>query len=116
MSVPRRQSTRFEGFQRQLGSSLLGVLRRSWRHASLGLLALLLGYYLGQNLITLLMVHVPGGRPTLVLAVVLVVELLIRLRGRLLTTEETPLAWRMVDNLRIGLTYALVMEAFKIGT
>jgi hypothetical protein len=79
-------------------------------------LALLLGYYAGQNLLTLLVVRIPGGRPLLVLALVVVTELGVRLRTRLLAEGERPLSWVMLDNLRIGATYAVVLEAFKLGT
>jgi hypothetical protein len=50
-----------------------------------------------------------------VLAVVLALEVLVRLRGRVVTGEP-PLVWRVLDNLRIGLVYAVVLEAFKLGT
>jgi hypothetical protein len=29
---------------------------------------------------------------------------------------EPPLLWRVIDNLRIGLVYAVVLEAYKLGT
>lgn len=116
MSPPPLQQTRYAAFERRLGGSLLGQLRRSWRSGSLALLALLLGYYAGQNLLTMLMLRLPGGRPLLVLALVLVAELVVRLRTRMLGSDSRPLAWVMLDNLRIGATYAIVLEAFKLGT
>jgi hypothetical protein len=51
-----------------------------------------------------------------VLTLVLFMELLVRLRTRAVRTEETPLLWVMLDNLRLGVTYAAVLEAFKLGT
>jgi hypothetical protein len=42
-------------------------------------------------------------------------ELIVRLRGRLVRGTPT-LAWMLVDNLRIGLVYAVVLDAFKLGT
>ena len=115
MTIPP-QRTRYAAFERRLGRSLLGQLRRSWRHASLALLSLLIGYFLCQNLISLLLVRVPGGRPAVVLTLVLSMELLVRLRTRVVRTEEKPLLWVMLDNLRLGTTYAAVLEAFKLGT
>jgi hypothetical protein len=116
MTIPPQQRTRYAALERRLGRSLLGQLRRSWRHASLALLSLLVGYFLSQNLITLLLVRVPGGRPAVVLTLVLSMELLVRLRTRAQRAEETPLLWVMLDNLRLGVTYAAVLEAFKLGT
>ena len=115
MTIPP-QRTRYAAFEQRLGRSLLGQLRRSWRHASLALLSLLVGYFLCQNLISLLLVRVPGGRPAVVLTLVLSMELLVRLRTRVVRSEEKPLLWVMLDNLRLGATYAAVLEAFKLGT
>jgi hypothetical protein len=39
----------------------------------------------------------------------------VRLRT-LLVGPEPSLGWVIVDNLRIGLTFAVVYEAFKLGT
>jgi len=52
-----------------------------------------------------------------VLALLLGFELLVRLRSWWVTdAEHPPLGWRLVDNLRLGATYAFVYEAFKLGT
>jgi hypothetical protein len=116
MTPPPLQRTRFAALERRLGLSLLGQWRRSWRNASLALLSLLGGYFLSQNLITVVIYQVPGGRPAVVLTLVLAMEGVVRLRSRLIQGEETPLAWVVMDNLRIGVTYAAVLEAFKLGT
>lgn len=94
---------------------LQGPFARGWRRGSLSVLALLLGFYLAQNLTSLLLVRLPGGRPVVVLAVLLGFELLVRLRSRVVRQEPPPL-WELVDNLRLGATYAFVYEAFKLGS
>lgn len=109
------QRTRLQGVLHRLGNQLLGWLRRSWRSASLSILALLLGNYLGQNLTSLLLLRVPVGRPLVVLILVLVIEAVVRLRSRLVG-DEPSLGWVIADNLRIGLVYSVVFEAFKLGT
>jgi hypothetical protein len=109
------QRTRFQGLQSRIGGSLLGQLRRSWRAGSLALLALLLGFFAGQNLTALLLYAAPGGRPAVVLLFVLVVEALVRLRSRYVGKDPS-LTWVVLDNLRIGACYAVVLEAFKLGT
>ncbi|MEI7664833.1 MAG: DUF565 domain-containing protein [Synechococcaceae cyanobacterium ELA263] len=111
----RLQQTRLQGVQRRLGDSLLRQLRQSWRAGSLSILSLLIGFYLAQNITAMLLVRFRGGRPLLVLALVLLFELIVRLRTRLVS-GPAPLPWVMVDNLRIGTTYAMVFEAFKLGT
>lgn len=115
MNGPARQRTRLQQLERRFGGSLLTQLRASWRSASLTLLGLLLGFYLAQNLTSLLLIHLPGGRPGGVLLFVLLSEVLVRLRTRFLT-DPPGLGWVIVDNLRLGATYALVLEAFKLGT
>lgn len=109
------QRTRFNRAIERLGVQLLGNLRGNWRHRSSVVLALLLGFYAGTNVTAYVLLSIPGGRPMAVLAMVLLVELVVRLRGRLV--RATPgLGWVVVDNLRIGLVYAVVLEAFKLGT
>jgi hypothetical protein len=42
-------------------------------------------------------------------------EVLVRLRGRL-AGERPGLVWVVLDNLRIGSVFAVVQEAFKLGS
>jgi hypothetical protein len=62
-----------------------------------------------------LIVRIPGGRPVVVLTLVLIVEAIVRLRSQMVRTEPN-LGWVVADNLRIGALYAVVLEAFKLGT
>lgn len=114
MSPPLFQTTRFERLQRQLSDLLLGGLRGSWRRRSLALLALLLGFFAAQN-ITALWLERLGLRPVVVLMLVLLIEVVVRLRTRLVLSRP-PLAWLLLDNLRLGLVYGLILEAFKLGS
>jgi hypothetical protein len=50
-----------------------------------------------------------------VLIWLLVIEAVVRLRSRLVE-DDPSLAWIVADNLRIGLVYAVVLEAFKLGS
>ncbi|MFM7652830.1 MAG: DUF565 domain-containing protein [Vulcanococcus sp.] len=114
MTPPPFQATRYERLQQRLGDQLLGIFRGSWRRRSLAALALLGGFYGGQNITTLWLERI-GLRPPVVLAMVLLIELVVRLRTRLVG-ERLSLGWLMLDNLRIGVMYALVLEAFKLGS
>lgn len=115
MSRPPLQRTRFNQAAEQLAALLLGSLRGNWRHRSTVLLALLLGFYAGSNVTSYVLLMIPGGRPMVVLLMVLLVELIVRLRGRLLISAPS-FGWVVVDNLRMGVVYAVVLEAFKLGT
>ena len=115
MTRSNLQPTRFNRAIERLIAQLLGNLRGNWRLRSSVVLALLLGFYAGSNLTAYVLLRIPGGRPMAVLTMVLLVELVVRVRGRLV--RATPgLGWVLVDNLRIGMVYAVVIEAFKLGT
>lgn len=116
MTLPPLQRTRLQAVVGGLGDGLLGWLRRGWRRASTALLALLGGFWLAQNLTTLLMLHLPGGRPLAALGMLLLVELTVRLRGRRGPEPEDSPLWLIIDNGRTGALYAVVLEAFKLGT
>jgi len=112
---PPLQRTRFNLALERLGSLLFGNLRGNWRNRSSVVLALLLGFYAGGNITTYVMLNIPGGRPMAVVLMVLLVELLVRLRGRLVPSQPG-LGWVLIDNLRMGAVYSVVLEAFKLGT
>jgi len=115
MTGKLRQRTRLELAQRRVGGVVLTQVRRNWRSGSLALLGLLVGYFLSQNLMAVLIMRVPGGRPVVVLALVLIVEAIVRLRSQMVQNQPS-LAWVIADNLRLGAIYAVVLEAFKLGT
>ncbi|MEB3185394.1 MAG: DUF565 domain-containing protein [Cyanobacteriota bacterium] len=115
-----RQPTRFARLAAAAATSLLGGVRGSWRRRSVLLLALLLGFFAGNSVTSYVLLIFPGGRPALVLMLVLLLELIVRLRTRTMVPRPaglgTPLGWMVVDNLRLGLVYAVVLEAIKLGT
>ena len=108
------QATRFDRLQRQGAQLLWGSFQGSWRRRSAGLLALLFGFYAGQN-VTSWWLQTIGQRPLVVLSVVVLLEMVVRLRTRIVQGSP-PLGWLVLDNLRIGLVYAVVLEAFKLGS
>lgn len=114
MSGPWQQ-TRLEQMQQRWGRVITAQIGRRWATASTALLALLAGIFLGENLSSVLLWKVTGGRPIVVLGLVLGHELLVRLRTRAIA-DLPPLGWVMADNLRIGVVFALVLEAFKLGS
>ncbi len=109
------QRTRLEQLQGRWGRVLRAQIGDRWATASGASLALLAGIFLGQNLSSVLLWGVVGGRPVVVLALVASHELVVRVRSRFVATAA-PLGWVMVDNLRIGVVFALVLEAFKLGS
>ncbi|TCD57269.1 DUF565 domain-containing protein [Synechococcus sp. BS55D] len=109
-----RQRTRYAQLEERLGSQLSMSLVGPWRRRSLGLLCLLIGFFLGSNLTTYYLQKI-GQRPLVVLVLVLVLELLVRLRSRV-QANPWPLSWIALDSLRLGVVYAVVLEAYKLGS
>ncbi|MFM7464297.1 MAG: DUF565 domain-containing protein [Cyanobium sp.] len=110
-----RQQTRLQLLLDQLGRSLRAQIGTRWATGSAALLALLGGIFLGENLSAILLWKLTGGRPILVMGMVVVYEVLVRLRTRAVS-DVPPLGWVVVDNIRIGVVFALVLEAFKLGS
>lgn len=109
------QQTRLKRAVDQLARSLRAQIGARWATASTALLALLGGIFLGENVSALLLWKLTGARPILVLGMVLLHELLVRLRTQVV--KDVPnLGWVVIDNLRIGMVFALVFEAFKLGS
>ncbi|QEY31759.1 DUF565 domain-containing protein [Synechococcus sp. RSCCF101] len=108
------QLTRYERLQQRGRDVLAGWLGGTWRRRSFSILSLLGGFYAGSNL-TVYYLQKIGQRPLVVLVLVLVLEVLVRIRSHLRLTPS-PLPWLMVDNARIGVVYAVVIEAFKVGS
>ena len=108
------QDTRLSRFQDRVGQRLQPGLTGPWAPRSLVLIALLSGFFLGSNITE----HIGEDltyRTICALPLVVIVELLIRLRNRI-KRFPLPLPWQVVDNLRIGFVYALALEAFKVGS
>jgi hypothetical protein len=108
------QATRFQRLLERGNALALDGFRGSWRRRSLALLSLLLGIYSGNNLTAVLLYWI-RPRPLVVLLVVVVIELIVRVRSHWLKGEPS-LGWVICDNLRLGLVYAVVLEAFKLGS
>ncbi|EAU73870.1 DUF565 domain-containing protein [Synechococcus sp. RS9916] len=108
------QRTRYERLQRQLGDQVQPVVDGPWKRRSLGALSLLLGFFLGSNLTTYYLEKI-GQRPVVVLVLVLLIEVVVRMRTRV-QSAPWPLGWVLLDNLRIGVVYAVVLEAYKLGS
>ena len=108
------QQTRLQSLFLQIGSYLSTSLVGSWKIRSIGLISLLIGNWFGGN-IPVYYLEERGQRVTAVILLVLVVELLVRLRTRV-NRQPWPIHWIALDNFRIGTTYSIVFEAFKLGS
>ena len=108
------QRTRLSRLQSRWGQALMEGVAGPWWLNSLRLIAVLMGFFGASTLSVFVSTHLPNRTAT-ALAALVVCELLVALRGAL-CKNGVPLHWRLLDNLRIGFVYAVVLEAFKVGS
>ena len=107
------QKTRFTVFYDSLNYVFLGFLKSSWKDKSFNLLSILFGYFLFATFITK---FISEGRNELLMIPVIIIlfEFIIRIRPQ--RTSKIYLLWLLLDKVRIGAVYALILEAFKLGS
>ena len=108
------QKTRF----RKLIDSLIFILTRlitdSWSKRSIMLLSLLLGFYFTNSFISFLL---DKSVNTIFLAITILVFMEISIRSLFFSkSAKISLIILAFNNFRIGSTYALILEAFKLGS
>tara|TARA_Y100001968_G_scaffold317872_1_gene347401 strand:+ start:1104 stop:1439 length:336 start_codon:yes stop_codon:yes gene_type:complete len=110
----RIQNTSYSRLVKSISDFLTTSLIGPWKQRSTGLLSILLGFYIGSNL-TVYFFERTGNRLLIVLLMVFLVESLIRLRTNI-SLKKAKIIILILDNLRIGSVYAVVLEAFKLGS
>ena len=107
------QKTRFTVFYDSLNLVFLGFLKSSWKDKALNLLSILFGYFLFANFITK---FISEGKNELIMIPVLIIifEIIIRLKPS--KKSNVYILWMLLDKVRIGSVYALILEAFKLGS
>ena len=107
------QKTKFSRINDKFNNLLFGFLSSSWKSKSINLISVLTGYFLFANFITK---FISEGKNELIMVpiIILVIELIIRIRP----SQESSFfkVWSIVDKVRIGATYAVILEAFKLGS
>ena len=107
------QKTRFTVFYDSLNLVFLGFLKSSWKDKSLNLLSILFGYFLFANFITKFISE--GKNELLMIPVIIILfEVIIRMKPQ--SNSNIYLVWMLLDKIRIGAVYALILEAFKLGS
>ena len=107
------QKTRFTFFYDSLNLIFLGFLKSSWKAKSLNLLSILFGYFLFANFITK---FISEGKNELLMIPVIIILFEIIIRIKPLRKSNMYLIWFLLDKIRIGAVYALILEAFKLGS
>tara|TARA_B100000212_G_scaffold338008_1_gene313834 strand:- start:796 stop:1122 length:327 start_codon:yes stop_codon:yes gene_type:complete len=107
------QKTRFSIFSEKVANIIFGFLNLSWKDKSINIISFLIGYFLFANFITK---FITEGKNELVIVpiIIIIIELIIRSKPK--SSSSVYYFWSVIDKLRIGATYALVLEAFKLGS
>ena len=107
------QKTRFTVFYDSLNLVFLGFLKSSWKDKSLNLLSILFGYFLFANFITK---FISEGKNELLMIPVIIILFEVIIRMKPPRNSNIYLLWMLLDKIRIGAVYALILEAFKLGS
>ena len=99
------QRTRLAGLQSSWGALVRRSLSGPWWRRSTSFLLLLIGFFIGSNL-PIYILNAVELRTHLAIYALIACEMLVLGRRRL--------PW--LDNLRMGFVYAVVLEAFKVGS
>ena len=107
------QKTNFSRITYQLNNLIFGFLSDTWRTKSIGLISVLTGYFLFANFLTK---FISEGKNELVMVPIIIVFIELIIRFKPSSGSKFYGLWSVVDKLRIGAIYAIILEAFKLGS
>ena len=107
------QKTNFSRITFQINNLLFGFLSDTWRTKSIGLISVLIGYFLFANFLTK---FISEGKNELIMVpiIIIIIEIIIRVKPH--SSSKFYDLWTVVDKIRIGAIYAIILEAFKLGS
>ena len=107
------QKTNFSRITYQLNNLFFGFLISTWRSKSISLISVLTGYFLFANFLTK---FISEGKNELIMVPIIIVFFEIIIIVKPSSSSKFYDLWSAVDKLRIGATYAVILEAFKLGS
>ena len=107
------QKTNFSRITYQLNNLFFGFISDTWRSKSISLISVLTGYFLFANFLTK---FISEGKNELVMVPIIIVFIEIIIRIKPSSNSKFYFLWTVVDKLRIGAIYAIILEAFKLGS
>ena len=111
--MARPQQTRFHRSIDQAWGQLERWAKNPWRRLSLQLIVLLSSFVVGTQVGAITAIR-NALDPLMALIAVALIELAIRLRPALIAKPEAKLQLALLDMMRIGLLYGLLIEGFKL--
>ena len=108
------QKTRFKYFIDSFLLFIKPLISDSWGRRSILLLSLLSGYYFTNSLLSFLL---DKSYNTIFLAITILIIMEISIRSLFFSNFSKISTFIFsINNFRIGSTYALILEAFKLGS
>tara|TARA_B100001250_G_scaffold185687_2_gene159697 strand:+ start:7887 stop:8216 length:330 start_codon:yes stop_codon:yes gene_type:complete len=108
------QNTKLKEFIASILLVINPILSDTWSKRSILLLSLLSGFYFTNSFISFLL---DKSVNTIFLAVFILLIMELSIRSLLiLKLSKLSLILQAINNFRIGSTYALILEAFKLGS
>ena len=108
------QNTKFRKFIFSLSSNIKPVFAESWGKRSFLLLSLLFGFYFTNSLLSFLL---DKSVNTIFLAILILLIMELSIRSLLIAnSSKFTTIIISINNFRIGSTYALILEAYKLGS
>ena len=107
------QKTNFSRITNQINNLLFGFLSDTWRSKSIALISVLTGYFLFANFATK---FISEGKNELIMVPIIIIFIEIIIRIKPSSKSKIYYIWTVVDKLRIGAIYAIILEAFKLGS
>ncbi|ABV50663.1 Conserved hypothetical protein [Prochlorococcus marinus str. MIT 9215] len=107
------QKTNFSRITLHLNNLFFGFLSDTWRSKSIALISVLIGYFMFANFLTK---FISEGKNELIMVPIIIVFIEIIIRIKPSSNSKFYNMWAVVDKLRIGAIYAIILEAFKLGS
>ena len=105
------QKTKFREFIDSLVFIINPLISDTWSKRSLLLLSLLFGFYFTNSFLSFLL---DKSVNTIFLAIIILLIMELVIRSNLIPKLTIPVM--IINNIRIGSTYALILEAYKLGS
>ena len=107
------QKTNFSRIVYQLDNFLFGFLSDTWKSKAIALISVLTGYFLFANFVTK---FISEGKNELVMVPIIIIFIEVIIRIKPSSRSKFYNLWTIFDRLRIGAIYAIILEAFKLGS
>ena len=105
------QKTKFREFIDSLIFIINPIISDSWSKRIVFLLSLLFGFYFTNSFLSFLL---DKSVNTIFLAIIILLIMELVIRSYLIPKLTIPVM--IINNIRIGSTYALILEAYKLGS